>query len=354
MTGGAEVIHDRTGVRTDGKCNHKQLHPRMRLSEITSCALTFTMQPIISVIICTHNPRADYFKQVLNQLACQSLPLHVWELLVVDNASQVAVEAEWQLDWHPQGRIIQEPKPGLTAARLCGFEAARGEILVFVDDDNLLTHDYLAEVQRIFQQHPPLGAIGGRSVPQFEQLPEPWMKEFYKVLALRDFGSQALISKQYADGEVIEYPDFAPAGIGLGIRRNVFGAYVEQMQHDAARLALGRTGKQLTSGEDNDIVLTVMRQGWQIGYFPGLEVMHLIAADRLERNYLAKLNEAATRSWVQVLGMHNLQVWAPIAPWTVIPRKVKAFFTYGAWRDAAAYVRWRGACGLYEALAAST
>ncbi|MBE9031017.1 glycosyltransferase family 2 protein [filamentous cyanobacterium LEGE 11480] len=311
------------------------------------------MQPIISVIICTYNPRADYFKQVLNELACQSLPLAAWELLVIDNASKLAVESAWSLDWHPQGRIIREETAGLTAARLRGHQEAQGEILVFVDDDNLLNHEYLADVQRIFQQHPQLGAIGGRSKPRFETAPEPWMAEFYKVLALRDFGPEAQISERYATGETIEYPDFAPAGIGLGIRRDVFGAYVEHMQHDAARLALGRTGKKLTSGEDNDIVLTVMSQGWQIGYFPSLEVIHLISADRLERDYLARLNEAATRSWVQVLGMHNLQVWSPIAPWTVLPRKIKAFFTYGAWRNAAAYVRWRGACGLYEALAST-
>lgn len=309
------------------------------------------MLPNISVIICTHNPRADYFQQVLNALACQSLPLHAWELVVVDNASKIAVDSQWQLDWHPQGRIIREAQPGLTAARLCGFRQARGEILVFVDDDNLLNGDYLAEVQRIFQRHLNLGAIGGRSYPRFETSPEPWMKEFYKVLALRDFGERELLSDQYAEGETIKYPDFAPAGIGLAIRRQVFGAYVEQMEHDTARLALGRTGKKLTSGEDNDIVLTVMQQGWQVGYFPGLEIVHLIAANRLEKNYLAQLNEAATRSWVQVLGMHNLQVWPAIAPWTVVPRKIKAFFTYGAWRNAAAYVRWRGACGLYEALA---
>jgi hypothetical protein len=79
--------------------------------------------------------------------------------------------------------------------------------------------------------------------------------------------------------------------------------------------------------------------------------VHLIAADRLERDYLARLNEAATRSWVQVLVIHHIALWPPIAPWTVLPRKVKAFFAHGAWRDSAAYVRWRGACGLYEALA---
>lgn len=309
------------------------------------------MKPIISVIVCTHNPRADYLQQTLNALACQSLPFSVWELLLIDNASREPLEATWSLQWHSQGRIIREDKIGLTAARLRGFEEAQGEILVFVDDDNVLNEHYLAEVQRSFQQHPSLGAIGGKSIPQFESSPEPWMAEFYTVLALRDFGSQRLISPIYSPEDTIEYPSFAPAGIGLSIRRIAFGQYVDRAQKDTARLALGRTGKQLTSGEDNDIVLTVLENGWQLGYFPALEVTHLISANRLERDYLARLNQAAMRSWVQVLGMHNLKLWEPIAPWTVLPRKAKAFIAYKAWKDAAAYVRWRGACGLYEALA---
>jgi glycosyltransferase involved in cell wall biosynthesis len=309
------------------------------------------MQPTISVIICTHNPRRDYLQLVLNALACQTLPCHAWELLVIDNASEMPMVSEWSIDWHPQGRIIREAQVGLTAARLCGFRAAQGEVLVFVDDDNLLNPTYLLDVQRVFQQHPQMGAIGGKSVPQFETVPELWMQEFYPVLALRDFGDFVQVSEAWQADAPIVYPDFAPAGIGLAIRRAVFGAYVAQMQHDVTRLALGRTGKQLTSGEDNDIVLTVMRQGWRVGYFPSLVVVHLIAANRLEREYLARLNQAATRSWVQVLNIHQVQLWPPIAAWTVWPRQLKAFFAYGAWRDAAAYVRWRGACGLYEALA---
>ncbi|NJM44756.1 MAG: glycosyltransferase family 2 protein [Alkalinema sp. RU_4_3] len=309
------------------------------------------MKPFISVIICTHNPRRDYLHLVIKALEDQNLPYTDWELLVIDNASETPIAWEWSIDWHPQGQIIREEKVGLTAARLCGFQAAQGEVLVFVDDDNLLSSNYLLEVQGVFQQHLQIGAIGGKSVPRFEITPEPWMAEFYKVLAIRDFGELVQVSEALRSDEPIVYPDFAPAGIGLAIRREVFGAYVAQTQDVLARLALGRTGKQLTSGEDNDIVLTAMRQGWQVGYFPKLEVVHLIAANRLKWNYLARLNKAATRSWVQVLGIHDVQLWPSISPWTVLPRKVKAFFAYGAWRNAAAYVRWRGACGLYEALA---
>jgi glycosyltransferase involved in cell wall biosynthesis len=308
------------------------------------------MSPQISVIICTHNPRSSYLQRVLASLRQQTLALTQWELLVIDNASSTPLASNWNLSWHPHGRIIQEPTLGLTAARLRGHKEAQGDVLVFVDDDNILHPDYLNHVSRILQHDPGLGAIGGKSLPEFEILPETWMAEFYKVLALRDFGEQPLISPPTIAGQPITYPDFAPAGIGLAIRRSVFQGYVEGVLSDPHRLAFGRTGKQLTSGEDNDIVLTLMASGWQVGYFPELQITHLISASRLNTRYLARLNYASTRSWVQVLQVHRIEAWQRIQPWTVRPRKIKAFFTYQAWRDAAAYVRWRGACGLYEGL----
>jgi GT2 family glycosyltransferase len=305
----------------------------------------------ISVVICTHNPREQYLQQVLNSLQRQTLPLTDWELLVIDNASHVPLTSTWDLRWHPQGYIIREEKLGLTAARLCGYQAAKSEVLVFVDDDNVLEPNYLAQVHDILQQHSNVGAIGGKSLPEFEIMPESWMAEFYKVLALRDFGEQPLISQRFNPESPTAYPDFAPAGIGLAIRRSAFQSYVETVITNTQRLAFGRTGKQLTSGEDNDIVLTLLEQGWQVGYFPELKITHLIAASRLNKQYLARLNYASTRSWVQVLRVHQIEAWQRVQPWTVGLRKLKAFFTYQAWRNAAAYVRWRGACGLYEGLA---
>ncbi len=279
----------------------------------------------ISVIICTHNPRSSYLQRVLASLQQQTLALSQWELLVIDNASALPLAATWALPWHPHGQIIREATLGLTAARLRGYQEAQGEVLVFVDDDNVLHPDYLNHVQHIFQQQPGLGAIGGKSCPEFEVLPEAWMAEFYPVLALRDFGDQPLISPASVSEPPQTYPEFAPAGIGLAIRRSVFQGYVEGVLCQPQRLSFGRTGQQLTSGEDNDIVLTLLAMGWQVGYFPELQITHLIAANRLTKGYLARLNYASTRSWVQVLQVHGIEAWQRIAPGLSYPAKSKRF-----------------------------
>jgi glycosyltransferase involved in cell wall biosynthesis len=310
------------------------------------------MPPEISVIICTHNPRLDYLNRVLIALRSQTLALSKWDLLIIDNLSQHPVEAAVDLAWHPQARVICEPQLGLTHARLSGYRESHSTFLVYVDDDNVLAPDYLSQVCQIFSENHALGAIAGRSTPEFEQEPDPWVQEFSTILALRDFGDMPLICSDWLSrSEPRSYPQFAPAGIGLSLRRQAFSAYVQSTLDNNTHLAFGRTGKQLTSGEDNDIILTLLNAGWDVGYFPQLSLTHLIPTNRMRHRYLAQLNRAACRSWVQVLAVHGIPLWQAIAPWTVLPRKVKAFITYQAWKDAASYIRWRGACGTFEGLA---
>ena len=85
-------------------------------------------------------------------------------------------------------------------------------------------------------------------------------------------------------------------------------------------------------GGDCDINLTLLDEGWGVGYFPQLKLTHLIPAGRLTKDYLARLNRGISCSWVQVLDMHEIRPWSKISQWTVFPRKVRAFFNYQPWK----------------------
>src|SRR5207247_815678 len=102
-----------------------------------------------SVIICTHNPRSEYLRRAFEALKTQTLPLLDWELLVIDNASREKLSDTWDLSWHPNARHFRENELGLTPAHLRGIKEARGNTLVFVDDDNLLAPNFLEQVQGI-------------------------------------------------------------------------------------------------------------------------------------------------------------------------------------------------------------
>src|SRR5215469_3434736 len=117
-----------------------------------------------SVVICTHNPRPDYFARVLDGLRNQTLPLHKWELLIVDNVSQVPLASRWDISWHPSARHILENQLGLSRARRRGIREASADLIIFVDDDNVLDETYLAEAIKIKQDWPSLGAWGSGSI----------------------------------------------------------------------------------------------------------------------------------------------------------------------------------------------
>jgi glycosyltransferase involved in cell wall biosynthesis len=99
----------------------------------------------ISVVICSHNPRPIYLHRVVDALQAQSLQLIYWELLLIDNASAERLADHWDISWHTDARHVHEDELGLVAARLRGITESRGDVIIFVDDDNLLDPDYLAK-----------------------------------------------------------------------------------------------------------------------------------------------------------------------------------------------------------------
>jgi hypothetical protein len=113
-----------------------------------------------------------------------------------------------------------------------------------------------------------------------------------------------------------------------------------------------RRGTELTSGGDNDIILTLLEHRWHVGYFPQLALTHLIPAGRVQRDYLARLNRGIAKSWIQVLTKHDACPWGEVPPWTVPLRKLKAWFHYRAWAGPVQFIRWQGACGHFEGQAA--
>ena len=314
------------------------------------------MNTLLSVILPTYAPNPDRLARTLDGLRTQQLKREGWELIIVDNASpNPELFTSLDLSWHPRARAIAQERLGLTQARIAGIEASQGDYLVFVDDDNVLDPDYLKNTLEIFQQYPDLGAIGGKSLPEFEVEPEHWVQQFWVCLALRDLGEEVqLYSYSEATDDPKQYPAFAPIGAGMALRRTVAEHYLNCIKEDKERIALDRTGKSLRSGGDCDINITLLEAGWKVGYFPQLQLTHLMPASRLTRDYLAKINRASSRSWIQVLELHGIRPWQKVPRWTVLPRKVKAFLSYQPWQDPAAYIRWQGACGMFEGQAELT
>lgn len=300
----------------------------------------------ISVLIPTHAPRPDLLARTLAALQAQDLPTAEWELLLIDNASPSPL-ATALVAWHPQGRIVREEKLGLTPARLRGLSEAWGELLVWADDDNLLAPGYLRAARAAFVGDPQLGAAGGKAHPDYETAPPPWFAAGLAPLGCRDLGDEIVLAAWDATSPR-HYPACAPIGAGLVIRRRALQTWANGLATDPRRQRLGRTGTALTSGEDNDINLTLLAADWKLAYLPALQLRHVIPARRLELDYLKRIARAASRDFVRVLLLHDASPWPAIPRWTLELRQAKAWFTHRAWRGPAAQIRWQGACGHFE------
>lgn len=243
----------------------------------------------LSVIICTHNPRAHYLARVLAALRSQTLPTSDWELILVDNASEKRLKESWDLSWHPKGRHTFEERLGLSHAREKGMRTASTDLMVFVDDDNVLDSNYLLEALALAREWGRLGVWGcGTSIPEYEVDPPRELRDYLNVLAIFD-------RKKPMWSNVVSCGEATPCGVGLCVRREVAESYLNGWKDSSIQI-LDRNGKSLASGGDYEIAYTACKIGLGMGIFPQLRATHLIPKERLNEEYLINLREGVAQS----------------------------------------------------------
>ena len=140
-----------------------------------------------TIIVCTYN-RCESLRDTLRALRAQEVGKPgLWEVIVVDNNSKdqtaLAVE-EFRRVW-PLLRYEFEPMQGLSHARNHGIAAARGDLLLFTDDDVLPDPDWLEHTLAGIEKYG-ADACGGYIAPIWETGPPLWLTErFYGFLAVR-------------------------------------------------------------------------------------------------------------------------------------------------------------------------
>lgn len=253
----------------------------------------------LSVILCAHNPRAEYLSRTLSSLRWQTVNAGRWDFVLVDNASakplvsggvkklpeacnQGLEPEEVDLSWHPNALIVREEELGLTPARLRGIRESAGKVLVFVDDDNVLDADYLEQVCRIAGAYPHIGAWGGSCRGEFEEEPPPWLVPYLPGLVVDE------LDRDYWSN-LGSYGKASPYGAGLCVRSEVAQEFVRQVARRPNLKRLDRTGEQLLSGGDTELANCSIQLGLGTGRFSSLKLTHLIPKGRLTEDYVVKL-----------------------------------------------------------------
>jgi glycosyltransferase involved in cell wall biosynthesis len=256
---------------------------------------------MLSVILCTHNPRPDYYAATIEGLRKQSLATSDWQLLIIDNASAVGREPSADLSWHPRARVIRENRLGLTPARLRGIREAKGEILVFVDDDNVLDPDFLEIALGVSQAKSFLGSWSGQCRPAFEADPPEWTRRYWGNLVIREFEEDRW-------SNLPRLAETMPCGAGLCVRRSVALHYLDLHEDGQRGFQFDRTGDSLVSGGDNDLAACACDLGLGAGLIVDLKLQHCIPPDRLTTDYLSRLAEGITFSSVILDASRGLPV----------------------------------------------
>ncbi|MBW8782058.1 MAG: glycosyltransferase family 2 protein [Verrucomicrobia bacterium] len=246
----------------------------------------------LSVVIPAHNPDFGRLCRTLAGLRGQTLQEAEWEAVLVDNASEPALDARDFLDVAPANfRIVREENTGLTPARLRGFKETTTPIIVLADDDNVLAPDYLSQVLAIAAEYPRLGTWSGNVILSFEPgaIPPPaaW---------------RACLTERHVKSDTISvdrnHHDSTPWGAGLCVRREVAESYAVELAANPLRRQLDLQGRTLLYGGDTDIAYVGCAQGLSKGVFARLRLTHLIPSGRCETPYLLRSIEGHAYSSV--------------------------------------------------------
>ena len=238
--------------------------------------------PRITVAIPTYN-RADFLRQTLAGLAQQNYPRDQFEVLVIDNNSRDDTRAvvESFAASPPAPRYVLEPQQGLDHARNRAIAEARGDIILFGDDDILVQPDWIAQmaVPLLVDAGRRIGAVGGEVIPVFPDGLPAWVAEWHSPLAFRpDTGP--LPAKH------------SPMGANLAFPRWVF----ERL--GPFHTALDRAAGNYFSGGDSEMIRRVRDTGLEVWFSPGAAVKHQMPASRTTFRYAARHAFDSARSRV--------------------------------------------------------
>jgi GT2 family glycosyltransferase len=225
-------------------------------------------EPILTVVVCTHERPAD-LERCLEALARLADPV---EVVVVDSASAPPCRGvvERFARRIPHLRYAYEPQPGLSRARNRGLALTGTELIAFVDDDAAVAPDWARRIAAPFADRS-VACVGGACVPLFRAPRPAWLSDRLLQLAgITRYGAHPRDVRRRSD-----YPFGANMCFRADALRAV-GVFPEQ---------LGRTGASLLSGEDTAAVDALRAAGFRVRLEPAAVVEHAVAPERCRSGY---------------------------------------------------------------------
>ena len=215
----------------------------------------------LSIIVCTHN-RSHAIEACLNSIAVSiaaAAPVAV-EVVVVDNASTDAtseIVSAWARRNPIALRLVYESHKGLSFARNCGIQLAKGDILAFTDDDCRMDNNYIPDLLRHVAADSEPVLRGGR-IDLGDPNDLPLSIKTQSVMARWMLHTDRPLRENLADSVY---------GCNMVIPRSV----INTLGLFDTRLG---AGSSIPGGEDTDYIYRAYLAGIPIEYVPDMAVAH--------------------------------------------------------------------------------
>lgn len=218
--------------------------------------------------------------------------------------------------------MLFESRLGKTYALNNAIKNANGEILAFVDDDHIVSKEYLEAVCKATSENVFYNIFCGRLLPNWDGTEPKWVHDNTEY-PIRPFPFPFFdLGKTMVEIRP-EKGMFLPQGGNLIIRKSVFqkiGLFSKR---------LGPKGHNLSGGEDIEFIKRALKNGERLLYIPEILQLHYIDRFRLTLPYLMK--KAYYRSMIasQLSEVVTTQHGRHIPPYLyrqIFSRLIRAFF----------------------------
>jgi GT2 family glycosyltransferase len=230
-------------------------------------------QPATIVICAYTTSRLEIVKRAVSS-ACDQLHAGDEIVVVIDHNEQLleAAQTAFADGTGPVLVIANTNRRGLSGARNTGTTAARGTLIVFLDDDAVPRPGWLAQLTEPFADPEVIGT-GGLATPTWERERPDWLpEEFLWVVGCSYRG----LPRHPAEIR-------NPIGANMAFRRSVIreaGGFTD---------GLGRVGRIPLGCEETEFSIRAARMtGGRIVQQPAAQVDHLVTADRASLGYFLR------------------------------------------------------------------